>query len=294
MLKKLFGKKDPTEDPKNLTIEDFIVLERWDEAIAGLEARLKTNENDLHAHLKLAEVFAAAGKPQRAIERYVHVAASYTDDGFYDKATALLTKVARLSPGDKQIADEIRRAQQSKDLEHRRSLALEGLRSSQEKRSEETRLSLLQAQRLWEGLASTEVVLKLPGEQLKRLFEHSFLHETEKDEILAERGAKDEMLFLVASGEVEAVLDSGDGRPTLLRTMTRGDVFGDRSLLEHEPWPATYRVLTSGRLFRLEKSGLEEALTGNPDPRLFLDALRSRRHDHDVAASARKILSSAR
>ncbi len=69
------------------------------------------------------------------------------------------------------------------------------------------------------------MVLKLPGEQLKRLFAHSWLLEAETGEVLAERDSKEELLFLLAGGQVEAVLDTGSGRPTLLRTFATGDIF---------------------------------------------------------------------
>jgi len=293
MLKKLFGKRDAAGEPSKYTTEDLIVLERWDEAIAVLEARVQSNPNDLHAHLKLAEVYTSAERPQKALERYLFVAESYTDDGFYDKAIALLSKIARLAPGDSTIAGHIRNAQQLKDLEHLRTLALEGLRESQERRRQDSRLSLTESQRLWQALSSTEVVRKLPGEQLRRLFAHSWLLEAETGEVLAERDSRQEVLYLLASGEVEALLDLGDGRPIQLRSFGTGDIFGDRALLEHQPWPATYRACGPSRLFRLDAEGLAEALQGNPDPRQFLDALRSRRHDHDVAAAVRKLVTSS-
>ena len=97
------------------------------------------------------------------------------------------------------------------------------------------------------------------------------------------------------------VLAGGDGNrlQALTRKITGTSIpkqychiVGDRSLLEHQPWPATYRVTSPARIFRLDAAGLAKALQGNPDPRLFLDALRSRRHDHDVAAAVRKLVAS--
>lgn len=294
MLKKLFGRGSAEPKSRELTTEDLIVLERWDEAIAQLQARLHTNPNDLHANLKLAEVFVQAGKPQMALDRYVFVAESYTDDGFYDKAIALLAKVARLAPGDSSIEEQIRKAQQLKTMEHRRTLALEGLRAAQESRRPEARLSLIETQRLWQALSTTEVVLKLPGEQLRRLFAHSKLVEPDRGRTIADRGSKDEVLYLFGSGEAEAVYEPpSGGEPLLLRTFACGDVIGDRALFERQPWPATYRTTSPARLFRLDRAGLEEALQGNPDPRQFLDALRARRSDHDVAASVRKLVGSS-
>ncbi len=293
MIKKLFGKKNAEPPTKDLTIEDLIVLERWDEAIGYLEARIENSPNDLHAHLRLAEVFVQSGKPARAVDRFVFVADSYTDDGFYDKAIALLSKVARLAPSDSSIESHLRRARQFKDLEHRRGLALEGLTAAEKEKDLTVRLSLVEAQSIWAALAPTDVVLRLPGEQLKRLFEFSKILDVPEGTYLADRGNAAEVAFLIVRGEVEAVIDLGAGRPVQVRTFAVGDIIGDRALLEHQSWPASYRTTAACRLFRLDPAGLEKALEGNPDPRQLLDALRARRHDHDVAASVRKLVNSS-
>ena len=293
MIKKLFGKRSAETSRGELTIEDLIVLERWDEAIGQLEARVERNPKDLHAHLKLAEVFVESGRSARALDRYLFVAESYVEDGFYDKAIALLTKIARLAPGDAAIEENLRRAQQLKSLEHRRMLAVAGLLESQKEQAALTRISLVEAQKIWAALASTDVVLRLSGEQLQRLFQHASLIQAERGTVLAERGSGDEMLYLVIRGEVEALVDLGDGRPVQVRSFAVGDIVGDRALFEHHPWPATYRVASEAELFRLDAQGLARALEGNPDPRGLLDALRSRRHDHDVAAAVRKLVSSS-
>jgi CRP-like cAMP-binding protein len=292
MLKKLFGRKEAVPESKELTIEDLIVLERWDEAIGKLHHRVEVNPNDLHAHLRLAEVYVESKQPAKALDEFYFVADSYTEDGFYDKAIALLTKIARLAPADSDFEGRLRRAQQLKELEHRRELALEGLLAAQEEKDPLARLSLLEAQVLWLGIQSSDFVSRLSGDQLRRLFEASVLVEPTRGTLLAERGSKEERLYIFASGEAEALLDLGDGRPIQLHTFAVGDIIGDRSLFEHQPWPATYRMIENGRLFRLDAAGLEKALTGNPDPRALLDALRARRSDHDVAAAVRKLVAS--
>jgi hypothetical protein len=292
MLKRLFGKKDAIPEAKELSIEDLIVLERWDEAIERLQARVEVNEKDLHAHLRLAEVLVQAGKPTRALDQYYLVADEYTDDGFYDKAIALLSKIARLAPGDSSFEGRLRRAQQLKDLEHRRTLAMEGLMAAQAEKDPLARLSLVEAQTLWLTIQSSDFVNRLSGDQLRRLFECSVLSEPARGAILAERGSKVEQLFIFAGGEAEALLDRGDGRPVQLHTFSTGDIIGDRSLFEHQPWPATYRVTDEGRIFRLDAAGLQKALLGNPDPRALIDALRARRSDHDLAAAVRKLVAS--
>ena len=294
MFKKLFGKGGGSaREAPDHSLEDLIVLERWEEAIEVLQARVKSFPRDYHAHLKLADVYARTGKNLKALDEYLLVADSYTNEGFYDRAVALLTKVERQSPGNEEIAARLQRLQRLKLLEQSRVLAIEGLLSGQEDQGPLDRLSPLEAQQIWESVASSDLVKKLPGDQLKRLFAGAGLVIWEPGEFVAERDSQIERMFLVVKGQIEAVLIPVDGKPVQLRVLTIGDLFGERSLLEHKPWAASYRVVERARLVRIDRAGLEKAMVGNPDPRQLLEALRSQRHDREVAAAAEKLLASA-
>jgi len=293
MLRKLFGKRErsaPAQEDNS--IEDLIVLERWEEAIERLQERVKVQPGDLYSHLKLADVLAAAGKGAKALDEYLLVADTYTQQGFHDRATALLTKVTRLAPADEQILSRLQRLQRLKELEHSRVLAIEGLLSGQQDQDPLARLSPIEAQQIWESVAASELVRRLPGDQLRRLFAGAALAVWETGEMVAERGSGIQRMFLVVRGKVEAFLVLPDGRTMQLRLLAKGDLFGERSLLEHLLWPASYRVVERARLLRIDKAGLEKSLVGNPDPRQLLDALRGQRHDREVAAAAAKLLAS--
>ena len=294
MLKKLFGKGDSsTHEERDLTVEDLIVLERWSEAVERLQARVKSNPRDLHAHLKLADVYVGANQGRKALDQYLLVADTYTEEGFLDKAVALLTKIVRLAPNDDSIQIRLAKLQRLKELEHSRVLALEGLLSGQADQGPLARLSPIEAQQIWQTVAGSDLVKLLPGEQLKRLFAGAALTVWEKDELVGERESRIERMFLVVRGQVEAIVALPDGRTIQLRVLKPGDLFGERALLEHRPWPATFRVLERSRLLRIDRAGLEKALAGNPDPRQLLTALRSQHHDRDLATAAEKVLTSA-
>lgn len=293
MLRKFFGKREGSAPPEEEhSVEDLIVLERWDEAIERLQARIKAQPQDVYSHLKLADVYVRVGKGAKALDEYLLVADTYTQQGFHERASALLAKVARMAPEDEQIQLRLQRLQRLKQLEHSRVLAIEGLLSGQEDQDPLSRLSPLEAQQIWESVAASDLVRKLGGEQLKRLFGGAALMVWEKGELVAERGSSIERMFLVVRGQLEAFVSAPDGRIHQLRVLTTGDLFGERALLEHRPWPATFRVLERARLLRIDRAGLERALTGNPDPRQLLDALRSQRHDREVAAAVEKLLAS--
>jgi len=102
------GSKQPQQE---YTIDDLIVLERYEEAGDRLRAKLKTSPQDLHSHLKLAEVYAQLQQYDKAIDEFGFVADEYAGDGFYDKGLALLSKAAKLAPLDPSLRARIDRLQ---------------------------------------------------------------------------------------------------------------------------------------------------------------------------------------
>ncbi len=289
MLKRLFGKAGPEPATHELTIEDLIVLERYEEAIERLEKKTHDNPNDLHSHLRLAEVYAQVGKGAKALDQFLYVADMYTDDGFYDKALAQLSKVSRLAPGDDTVRAKMQRIQRLKDLEHSRVLAIEGLVEADQEKDPLARTSPVEVERLWQGLASTAIVEKLSGDQLKRLFSGCELWSVDAGTEIAARGSREEFLLILITGAAEATFTTSDGQTFQVRAFAPGDILGERSLLEHKPWPASYRVTARAKFVRVGTSGMERALTGNPDPRALIDALRSQRSDQAVASAVEKL-----
>lgn len=294
MLKKLFGKGSPVPATHELTIEDLVVLERYDEAIERLEKKTQANPNDLHSHLRLAEVYSQVGRGAKALDEYLYVADMYTDDGFYDKALAQLSKVARLAPADDTVRAKMQRIQRLKALEHSRVLAIEGLVQAQSGQDPLARTSPVEVERIWQGLASTSVVERLSGDQLKRLFAGCELWTAEAGHLIASRGSREEFLLILITGAAEAVYSASDGQRFQLRSFAPGDILGERSILEHKPWPADYRATERAKFVKVGALGLEGALTGNPDPRALLDALRTQRSDQAVAFAVEKLEAASR
>ena len=58
---------------------------------------------------------------------------------------------------------------------------------------------------------------------------------------VAIRGVADPALYIVARGDVEAIWVTAKRRMPL-RSFGVGDVFGESTLFERQPWPATYRA----------------------------------------------------
>jgi tetratricopeptide (TPR) repeat protein len=279
------GGSNKQQEPQEYTIDDLIVLEKYDEASERLRARLKINPSDLHSHLKLAEVYAQLKQFDKAVDEFGYVADEYAQDGFYDKGIALLSKAMRLAPLDQSLRFKIERLQREKGMEHVRGMALEGL---QKAGGSKAGTSAVELKKLWHNLATSTLVQHLTGEQLKRLFSSMEYERFEPGTHIVSEGSRDSFLLLIVIGVVEAAIED-QGKAMMIRSFTSGDILGDAALLERGVWPATYRSAEPVTALRLTRAGLETTLLGNPDPRGFLDILREQHNDRDLAATIRRV-----
>ncbi len=290
MIKNIFGRKKKPIEPQDreLTIEDLITLERYDEAYDQLKARLKLVPKDLHAHLRLAEVHLALKNVQKALDEYVYVADSQADDGFFDKAIAILGKAIRLAPGDEMLPKRIEKYRHMKRLEKRRQLAVEGLLSNKTTQAQTAGNRKLEVELLWNKIAKSHLVAKLSAVNLKKLFSVMQMDRIKTDTVLAKAGTSGPIMYLVVDGVIEATAVV-NGRPTNIRSFSTGDLIGESVLLERKSWPATYTVSETATLFQLDRAGLEEVMLGNEDPVAFLSVMRQQQNDRDVAANIQKL-----
>ncbi|PYQ64301.1 MAG: hypothetical protein DMF53_07775 [Acidobacteria bacterium] len=274
------------QEPQEHTIDDLIVLERYDEAGERLRARLKSHPADLHSHVKLAEVYTQLRELGKAVDEYVYAAEEYAQDGFHDKGLALISKAMKLAPLDQALRFKAEKLQRAKSMEQVRTFALEGLQQAGGGLQAGT--TAVELKRLWHHLEGSAVVRKLPGESLKRLFSAMELLHLEAGVPIVREGSPEAFLLLIVQGVIEASVNVG-GRATLVRSFSAGDVIGEGTLLERVPWQADYRTAEPVIVLKLTRAGLESCLAGNADPRGFLETLREQHNDRDVAATIRRL-----
>jgi CRP-like cAMP-binding protein len=285
VFKRLFRGEREAPPDETSTIEDLIVLERYQEAVDRLKVRLRQNPEDLHGHLRLAEAHVGLKEYAKAVDEYVFVAEEYAQDGFYDRGMALLAKAKRFAPLDEEIDLKIERLRLAKASERSRNLAIEGLREGSTAGS----TAALVVERTWHKLAPSPLIRNLPPELLKRFFSAMRMVPLKEGEPVATAGIGGDRLYLIVEGVVRARLPQGQGEGTVLRDFGAGDVIGETVLLERRGWPADYRVEEPGRAFVLTREGLETLLVGNPDPRGFLTVLRMQHHDREIVRTVAKL-----
>ena len=289
MRRGLVSKNKSKEQEEVLTVDDLIVLERYDEAEDELKARIKKNAFDIHAHLKLAELYIRTKQLQRAVDEYSFVASEYARDGFYDKAIAILAKVLKLDPTNSQIPVQIDQIRQAKRRDAVRRSALEGLLLRQGDDVTGVGTSAIEIEAVWTRLSRTPVIERLSSEQLKSLFGSMRVVTVADGAVVAAEGESLDEAFLLVKGKIEAVVHR-EGAATVLRSFGAGDLIGEAALLEQRAWPATYRgAAESTKLLALNREGLEHSLQGNSDPRNLIEAIRAQDNDSAVATSANRL-----
>jgi CRP-like cAMP-binding protein len=283
-LKNPFGRKQPKFDTDTLSVDDLMVLERWEEAEKILHRRITRNAQDLRARLKLADLFMRSKRQYEAVDEYIAVADGYARDGFYDKALALLSKVEKLVPGYEKTRIKIEKLERAKRMERSRQTAMEAVLAKRGEDFQKAGTTAFEVQQLWQNLSGSVVIQRLDGEQLGRLFGAFEIEHYLGKTLIAERSQELEEYYLVAKGKVDVSIVMPDGKTMVLREFLPGDVFGERAILEHLPWPATYMSGHKTIVMKLTREGLEQAMEGNPNPRELLDALREQGLDGIIAS----------
>jgi tetratricopeptide (TPR) repeat protein len=266
MFKKWFSSSTKSVD-QTLTVDELIVIEEYEEARDLLNERLRYHPKDVHAHLKLAEVYQALKDPDSCKQEYMHVAGFYAADGFYDKARAILTKVSRIFPGEIDIEQKMSALQRAKRLDHTRGKARAGLLATQEASNPLSGRMAVEFETVWNELSKTVFVDQISSEDLYRLFSAVEIVEYGPGRVLAAAGSEEEILFLVAKGSVEARVPDDRGHQVTLRAFGPGDILGDGALFSHRPWPANFQCVTAAKVLVLRRAGLKGLIAGHSDPK---------------------------
>ncbi len=116
---------------------------------------------------------------------------------------------------------------------------------------------LLQQNRFFGGVLAAHEVLWL-SERLR-------VADFEAGEPVLEAGDQGKGLFLIAAGKAQVIDQEESGKLIVLATLTRGDLFGERSLLEDIPVSKTVQAAESLRLLELTADDFATLIAGSPE-----------------------------
>ena len=265
------------------SIDDLILQGRYSRALQVLELRIAENDEDVHSHIKLAELQSQRRQNDEALRHFLRAAQLLSEDGFFDKSLALLKTARKLAPKDANIDAMEETVLRSKELD----MAAWSVRKG--KAGDGSMLSAsIELEALWRRMSESDFVQSLAKGQLEALMDAMELCQVPAGEFIAREGEVEPALYLIASGLIQARLDPLR-RDLLLRNFGPGQLIGETVLFERRAWPASYKAAHNSQLLRLDVGGLQRALNKTTSRRQLITALSSQRNDQQVAALASSV-----
>jgi Major Facilitator Superfamily/Cyclic nucleotide-binding domain len=108
-------------------------------------------------------------------------------------------------------------------------------------------------------LAGTPIFAPLPQAALERVASAIHPIAVAAGRVVVAQGDPGDSYYLIEDGELDVEIDG-----TYVRTLVRGDAFGEIALLRDTPRTATIRARTDGRLLELDRAPFLATVTGNP------------------------------
>lgn len=114
-------------------------------------------------------------------------------------------------------------------------------------------------------LRRVELFAQLTEDELRRLAERLRYAPFAKGNTIAKQGAPAQhWLFIIINGEAEVFLEAPSGEKRSLNVLTKGNFFGEMSLMTGSPRVATVIARTDVECYRLDKDAFEEILLARP------------------------------
>ena len=114
-------------------------------------------------------------------------------------------------------------------------------------------------------LRRVELFAQLTEDELRKLAERLRYAPFAKGNTIAKQGTPAQhWLFIIISGEAEVLLEAQNGEKRSLNVLSKGDFFGEMSLMTGSPRAATVVAKTDVECYRLDKDAFEEILLARP------------------------------
>ncbi len=113
-------------------------------------------------------------------------------------------------------------------------------------------------------LKRVELFAQMTDEELNKLAERLRYAPFAKGNIISRQGAVAHWLYIIINGDAEAYLETPGGEKHLLRTLGKGNFFGEMGMMTGAPRAASVVARTDVECYRLDKEMFEEILRARP------------------------------
>jgi len=108
-----------------------------------------------------------------------------------------------------------------------------------------------------EMLKKVPVFSRLTDDELAIMIKHMDLLKVRKGKVLFEEGAKGDYVCFVVNGRLDVIKKTFRNEEFILNTLSRGQSFGEMSIIESSPRSATVRANTDVEIVRLSRKDFD-------------------------------------
>ena len=114
-------------------------------------------------------------------------------------------------------------------------------------------------------LKRVDLLRQMTDDELRKLAEHLMYAPFAKGNMITRQGASGQhWLYIIISGEAEVFLEAMSGERRRLNVLTKGDFFGEMSLMTGAPRQASVIARTDVECYRLDKEAFEDIMLARP------------------------------
>ena len=113
-------------------------------------------------------------------------------------------------------------------------------------------------------LRGVELFSQMTDAELRKLAERLRYAPFAKGNIISRQGSVAHWLYVIINGDAEVYLETSSGEKHLLRTMSKGNFFGEMGMMTGAPRAASVVARTDVECYRLDKKMFEEILRARP------------------------------
>ncbi len=115
-----------------------------------------------------------------------------------------------------------------------------------------------------DALRDVPLFTQLRESDMERIAQAAHTRTYAKNSIIAFEDRPGEALYVVLSGQVKIVLTAEDGREVILSTRSKGDFFGEMSLIDDQPLSANVIAMEDSELLILHREDFQRCLEELP------------------------------
>ena len=104
----------------------------------------------------------------------------------------------------------------------------------------------------------------LSDDQARGIADHAVHQHYRRGDVLVERGAKSNALFILLTGRARVLVADARGREVMFASLQPGDYVGEMSLIDNQPHSATVRIHVQSEVLRLGQADFARCLPTSP------------------------------